>query len=407
MKLDLRRISELMGTAGLSAILSMGYIVLTGRLVGPVEYSDFSAALSLIYFFAVTTSPLTPTVGRMIARLNARGDVARIAALRNVLIRRTVLYCGLAAGAGLAVSPAVAHWLRFRSPVPVALALIASLLCAIVSIDRGLLHGVLRIRDYNVNTFVEALVRFFGAIALLRWISASASASLGAYVAGFAAAELLIRLSYRANHSGDDDSVDWTEFRRLVIPMAILMLSVAILQNSDMLAVKRWMPAGDAGLYGAASALARGFGVVFVPLYVFSGPILTHAHEERRGVTAEALRLCGWFAATCALPLLVLMFWSRPIITMLYGQAFASAAGLIIPLAGAAIITYLALLAVQVFITLGDFRFLAVYIAAGIVQIALLAVFHQTIGAILVILYVCQGGILLAISVMLYRVRHA
>ena len=394
-----------MSTAGLSAVLSMGYIVLTGRLVGPAEYSDFSAGLSLIYFFAVTTSPLTPTVGRMIARLNARAEGNRIPILRNALIRKAIAYCGLAAGTGLAISPLIARWLHFRSAAPVALALVASLLCAIVSIDRGLLHGLLRIRTYNINIFTEAFVRCFGALALLQWVSASASASLSTYVAGFAAAELLIVLQLPRDKNPTDSSVDWTEFKRLAVPMAMLMLCVAILQNTDMLAVKRWMPAGEAGLYGAASALARGFGVVFVPLYVFSGPILTQAHEDRRGVTAEALRLCAWFVATCALPFLGLLLWARPIVTVLYGAAFTAAAALIVPLAGAAVITYVALLAVQVFITLGDFRFLAVYAGAAVLQVALLAVFHQSIEAILAVLYVCQGGVLLAISVMLYRVR--
>jgi O-antigen/teichoic acid export membrane protein len=397
----------LLATAGSAAVLTMGYVVLTGRILGPSEYSDFSAALSLIYFFAVTTSPLTPTIGRMIARLSARGDMPAIAALRRAVMVRTVLWLGLAALVGVALSPFLARLLNFRSALPVALALIASLLCAIVSIDRGLLHGLLRVRAYNVNTFVEAFVRFAGALILLRTVSASASSSLVSYVAGFVVAEILILATFRQGPTHEVAPADRTEFKRLLIPMSILMLAVAILQNTDMLAVKRWAQASDAGLYGAAAALARGFGVVFVPLYVFSGPILAHAHEKGRRITSEALQLCGWFVAASTPALVVLALWARPIVVLLYGPVFAAAADFIVPLAGVAIITYLALLAVQVFITIDDFRFLGVYVAGAALQIVLLAVFHNTIASVLTVLYVCQGAILLVVSAMLWRVRTA
>jgi O-antigen/teichoic acid export membrane protein len=406
-KLDLRRVTELMGVAGASALLTMSYIVVTGRLLGPAEYSDFSAALSLIYFFAVTTSPMTPTVGRMVARLNVRGDHAGIATLRNAVIRRAVLWCGLAAGTGIALSPWIARWLNFRSAAAVALALTASSLCAIVSVDRGLLHGLLQVRQYNLNTFVEAFVRCFGALALLLWVSASAAASLSTYVAGFAAAELMILFSFRGELKSEGRAVDWTEFKRLLVPMSILMIAVAVFQNTDMLAVKRWMPASQAGFYGAASALGRSFGVVFVPLYVFSGPVLAAAHEQRRRVTAEALRLCGWFVAASVVPLTLFVLWPRPLVTLLYGKTFAPAASLIVPVAGVAIVTYLALLAVQVFITLGDFRFLSVYAVAAALQIVLLALYHDSFRTVLTVLYVCQSAVLLIVGAMLYRVRDA
>ena len=77
---------------------------------------------------------------------------------------------------------------------------------------------------------------------------------------------------------------------RLASPLLLLLLASAVYQNADMLAVKRWLPAAIAGQYGAASAMTRAFGVLFVPLYIISGPMLVALHEKGQSIVE---RRCG------------------------------------------------------------------------------------------------------------------
>ena len=52
----MRRTIELIAAAGTAALLTIAYLVYVARNIGPVEYADFSAALSVIYFFGVALS---------------------------------------------------------------------------------------------------------------------------------------------------------------------------------------------------------------------------------------------------------------------------------------------------------------------------------------------------------------
>lgn len=314
-----------------------------------------------------------------------------------------IVWCGVAAIAGIACSPLIARVLRFRSAISVSLALTASLLCAIVNVDRGVLQGLMRVREYNMNIVTEAAVRFACAIFALVMISRSAASSLGGYVIGFAIAELIVLPTLRSQPARAD--VDWREFRALLGPLFGLMIAVAIFQNADMLAVKKWMPATMSGYYGAASALGRSLGVLFVPLYVFSGPVLAAVHEQGRNVTTEAIRFCGWFLAASVAPVAIFGMWAGPLVVLLYGKAFAGAAPLIVPIAGIAILTYVALLAVQVFITLGDFRFLRVYAIGAIAHLLLIARFHDSFRTVFTVVYATQIAILLIVVMMMFRKR--
>ncbi len=146
----------------------------------------------------------------------------------------------------------------------------------------------MRFRRYNVNTLVETLIRTGGAILLLHFVRSPLRRPR----------ELRAWADCRRGRDRDRvrARIDWREVSRLTIPMVILMLAIAIFQNADVLAVKRWLSPTEAGLYGAASAMARGFGVVFVPLYVLAGPLLTGAHESGRPIRGLTLHLAGVFS---------------------------------------------------------------------------------------------------------------
>ena len=188
----MRRTFELVAAAGIAALLTIGYLVYAGRILGPAEYADFSAALSVIYFFAAALSPIAPTLARIAARRAARGEEATIASLRRAVVGRLILGCGVIVLIASAAAPALARWLNFRTAAPLIAAFVAGLLFAILSAERGVLQGLMLFRSYNANVILEALIRAAGAVFVLRAASPSAAAALISYVAGLAIAEVVI-----------------------------------------------------------------------------------------------------------------------------------------------------------------------------------------------------------------------
>ena len=145
----MRRTLELLAAGGVSALLTIGYLIYVGRALGPAAYADFSTSLAFIYLVAIALSPLSPAIARITARRHARGDAASVEGLRRGVI--TPIVVAIAAGAAILALPVygLSKLLRFESPVPMMLALGSALGFAVLSTDRGFLQGLFRFRAYN------------------------------------------------------------------------------------------------------------------------------------------------------------------------------------------------------------------------------------------------------------------
>ena len=396
------RTIELIAIAAVSALLTIAYLIYVGRNLGPAQYGEFSTALSIIYFFAIALSPLTPAIARVIARQYARGAESTALAMRGDVLRRLVIALALAAGVLVLPVLLLARLLRFQSPTPLALAFLAAFVFAVLSADRGFLQGLFRFRTYNQSILIESSVRLGVAVAVFRWLQPSAAGALVSYVAAVTAAEIFHLLAFRRGATpAAAQSVDWQELRRLALPMMALMLAAALYQNTDMIAVKRWFPAVTAGQYGAATVLAKMFGAVFTPLYVLVGPVLTQHHERGETLTKPAVRIAGLFAALSAIGFLVLLLRGEALVLLLFGAAFTPGAWVAAHLGAVSILLHTSLLLSQVFITFHDFRFLRWFSFAAVVQVAGLMMFHATIGQILITLYLAQAVVFIPLVIRL------
>jgi O-antigen/teichoic acid export membrane protein len=393
-----RTIAELVTSAAVTALFTMAYIIYTGRALGPAQYADFAAGLSVIYFVGVALSPLTPSVSRLCARYLTRGDAHGVAALRRRLTLTVAVVGSVVAVGCVAGAPVIAPALQFRSASPLVLALLIAVFYAQVSADRGVIHGLLLFRVHNVNTVFEALIRCGLAAALFRW-RATAGSALAAYLIALVAAELLLALRLRGNWSHGPVSVDWSEVRKVFLPITILMVAVAAFQNSDMLVVKSAFAPPAAGAYGAATALARAVGILFVPLYVVVSPILSGLHESGQPVFRVTLLFVASFLGLVAVPLTAIAGWSRPIVTLLYGAAFRDAAPLLLPLAGIAVLMYATLMLSQTLITIADHAFLPIYAVLALLQIGVLLRFHATFSDVFHVLYAVESVALVAVAI--------
>lgn len=389
------RTIELVLAAGVAALLTIVYLVLVGRTLGPAEYADFSAALSVIYFFAVALSPVGPTLARIVAKRVARGEEADVASLRGAIMRRLLIGSVAAAAVLMLAAPLVARWLRFRSSAPVVAAFGCALLFALLSADRGVLQGLMRFRSYNVSVVLEAVIRAAGAVIVLHIFEQSAATALVSYAAAMVLAEVIIAMSWR---SSSRMRVDWAEIRQLTGPMFLLMIAAAAFQNVDMLAVKRWFPAEAAGRYGAAVAVARSLAVLFVPLYVLVGPLLTTARERGEPIVRPAVRLALMYVGLSLPALAVLFVWPEQIIRLLFGAEFAGLSSAVVLLAAVTVLLHTSLLLTQVMITVEDFRFLWIYAAVAAAEAIGLMLFHDAITQVLTVAILAQVVLLAAVS---------
>ena len=388
---------------GVSAALALAYTAYAGRLLGPEGSADLFAALFLMTGFATTLAPVNGTVTRFTSLYEAANERGKTRTL-GVEVSRRVAGFGLA---GLALSLVIlvplGELLRFQSPLLLLLTLFTVYLATLASVHRGILRGLQWFGLLSLNTAVEAFVRLAVGVAILQWLTTAGGALL-AYVAGSATALALLPLHLRSIFRQKTEStVDGRAIRRFVAPMLLLALVAAGFANADVLLVKHYFPRSSAGLYGAVATLTGIIAVLLTPFRILLLPELTALYVQGGSLGRHLFRICGRFLLLLAPPMAIFLLWPRAILVLAFGESFGDGAILVPMLAAKVLLSSLATLVCQGYVSLGSFRFLGAYGACFILELAGVMLFHDSLETVVGIVVGTQG-LTLAVLIALFAV---
>lgn len=396
---DVRHTVVLLVGAGLTAALALLFALLAARWLAPEGYAEFAAAAALALAAQTALGPINGTVARFVAEYTPRGEYGRVRTLAREVGRRVALYGLLLLALSLILVPLFQHSLRFSSAGPLLVACGIVYLNLLLSVARGVLRGARAFQAFNVNTIGEAAVRLMAGVMLLLF-RATATVALLAYVIALGATLLVSRVQLNRLWRGHEPSaVDGRAVRRYTAPMVVLMLTVAGFEHVDLLIVKRYFPAEDAGVYAAAVTVARAFGLLVYPVSTVLLPSLMARRQAGTRVLPALARLVGVFLGVAAVPMAIICFFSAELIEVLFGAAYAGAADVLVWLAAARIVGHVAYLLILSAAALDRFRVLVVYVPALLVQVGALMLWHTTPRQVVTILLLVQTFTMAALLV--------
>jgi O-antigen/teichoic acid export membrane protein len=315
--------------------------------------------------------------------------------------RRWLVAGGGALLIALAASLPIAHASGFDSAGPLALTCVAVFLGVEVGLARGVLRSLERYHAFAVNTVAEAALRL-GGVFVAMWLAASATGALVPMVGGLLAALALAHLQLAPRRRQAAASGDAPFDPAGVVAFTVALFALAwidgALHNVDVLWVKLRFDAHDSGVYGAAAAVTRLFGVVATPLTVLALPALTIQHERRQGPGPALARICGYLIVVSALPLAILAAWPERVVDLLFGRDFRDAAPLLFPHGASVVVGYLSVLIGQAFAAIGRFRFLWLSAAGLALEVALLAAWSSSLREVALAVLAAKLVILVALA---------
>jgi O-antigen/teichoic acid export membrane protein len=316
--------ATVLGT-GISAVMSMAYVSLGARWLGPERYGQVAVAVSVANLAAVLFNPLEVGLTLRAAGLAGRGELG---ALREFNRRsfRALLFVALglwlvtaALGAGITGKPALPSMLGGFAACSL-----------VVMAGRAGLRGRESFLALGANWVTEAGVRLGVGLGLVA-AGAEGGGMIAGYVAGSAAAVLHARhYAQRGLPPATQEQAAAPHelshpFRALSAPLLGLHLYQAAVVNLDMLVVGRFLEAGEAGLYGGAASLARIVLVAANPLLlvVFSRlAALSAARSDTRATLwLGAVVVVGGLALSMAVPLA----GGQLLLSAFFGPAYAGA----------------------------------------------------------------------------------
>ena len=245
----------------------------------------------------------------------------------------------------------------------------------LLSVERGALQGVHAYREVGWSIVLEASARLVSGLVLVALGLGVTGAYLGTPVSMAVTAIVLIVIA-RRRIGVADPALAAAKLRDLVAgawPAVIGLFLVAVLQNVDVILVKRTIGGDAAGAYAAAAVAAKAVVWVAIGVGLYLLPEATRkagAGEDPRPVLLRALGV----VAVVAVPMLI-VYAVAPgaLLRLAFGEETVPAAGALLVLGIAMTLLAAGYLCVQYMLALREVRFLFALGVAAVAEIAVLS----------------------------------
>ncbi len=379
------------------------YHLVVGRILGPVQYGELAALLSLSYILNVFSVMLQTVVTRFVAHHAAKGEYGDI--------RTLVLHLGaflLGAGAIvifslLIAAPMIASFLHVRDTIVVYFIFIGVIVSMLSIVLSSVLQGLQRFTAGMVIANINSVLRLVsGVLAAGFGVTATIGAGLGTGIIAFILTLLPLRTILLTKQKSSSFSLQ--SLFSTSTATFLTILGISVMNSQDVVMVKHFLPELASGWYGALSTMGK---IIFFAsssiMYVLL-PVVTE--RSATGKHTQSL-VYGSVGIVAALSLTITAgFFLLPVFSLqlLYGSAFVAASpylGIFGIFSSFYTIAYTIVMALM---GLGKTAVWMILIGAAILQDVLLSMFHQSIA--MVIWTNIAIAAVLVLSLLVYY-RHA
>jgi glycosyltransferase involved in cell wall biosynthesis/O-antigen/teichoic acid export membrane protein len=371
--------SETLKAAGMAAAtiasnaIALLFTVLFARILGANDYGSLAALISTFVILAVPGSALQVAVARETA-LGRLGLGTRLAATLAGW-RRRLWIGGLAlTAAAFVLRRPIAELISVPEAWAAAATAPTAFLWVLLSVERGALQGEHAYRPVAWSVVCEALGRLIFGLVLVGAGLGVTGAYLGTPISMLAMAVALWWVSRR--RLGPPARGEPVHRLREMVggawPAVIGLVLIAVLQNVDVIMVKRQIGGDAAGAYAAAAVAAKAVVWVAIGIGLYLLPEATRAAragEDPRRALKRALALVG----AVAVPMLIVYaLVPGTVLRLAFGPETVRAQDALLVLGVAMTLLAVGYLAVQYMLALGRVAFLPALAVVAALEIALL-----------------------------------
>ena len=312
------------------------YTVALGRLLGPAEFGDFSSLFALLIVLSLLGLALQATAAGRAGELLARHGFGAVASFGLAVGRRMTLVGGAVALAWTAASPLVARMLNIDSTWTVAITGTALIFGFSSPALSGVLQGAHRFGAFAASLIVMAVARLAIGIPAVA-AGAGVAGAIGAHALAVGAAVVVATVALvriRRSEGATTVAAPVGEVRRLVAasgPALLGLLAWTGLSSLDVVYVKAFADADEAGLYSAASSvgkIALFFPVAFAYVAFPAATARVHAGLDPRPVLRRAGRAVLGIGVLMVAAAAIL---GEPAVVAMFGADYRGARDLIVP----------------------------------------------------------------------------
>jgi O-antigen/teichoic acid export membrane protein len=373
------------------------FYAVAARSMNVRDYGELYALMAVLAVAGIPASIAATAIAKHVAELLS---LERAEALEH-FIRRTSLAVGLAAvgacSAVIAFHSAIAYFIHAGSGAVIADAVLIAFSVALIP-SRAILQGMESFTPFAVSNVLEGALKTLLGLYFV-FTGWGITGAVWGYAAGCGIALLFtlgkaVRPAWLAVASDADFNVE--RLTGTLFGAGVLTATLNVIGYADVLLVKHYMPAHGAGLYASVSLAGKivFFTAGFIPIVLL--PRAVHGAVSGRSPRRMLhIALAAW-GALCTLVLAMFFLAPAKILGILVGEKFVDAAPYLFPYACA--MALLSGMNVVASYKIAMHRFDCAYVFALTMlgEMALIAAFHPTIGAVIATLVIGNAAAFLA-----------
>lgn len=390
--------SALMVTGTMSVnVLNYLYHFILGKLLGPSGYGELVALISVVGLLGIVPTSLNLVVIKYISSTKDSNEVNNLIRwLRVKVFQSSLLIFALI----ILVSPYLSSFLHISNIIYLYLIAASFLFSILAVLNRAILQGMLMFKEMIFSIFGENLTKLlvsilfvylgfylFGAMLALVF-----SAAFGCYLSFI---YLKVKTTEKTHYPASINKMILFAF-----PVILQSFSVTSLYTSDLILVKHFFSAHQAGIYASLSTLGKIIFFAASPITAVMFPLISH--KSSRGEKYKEI-LNYSFIITLILSLIVLIgYWFFPnlAITTLYSKEYLEAAPMLFGFGAFITMLTLSVLLINYGLSIGRTKVVGFPLIGALTQILLIWLFHQSLMQVIFISTAVTA--LLLISLLIY-----
>jgi O-antigen/teichoic acid export membrane protein len=356
-----------------SNAIALLFTVLFARILGAGDYGSLAALVSTFLILAVPGSAVQVAVARETA-LGRLGEGPILAATLSAW-RRRLAVTGIAVTAvAVLLRGSIASLVSVPEVWAAAATAPTAFLWLALAVERGALQGVHAYRPVAWSIVLEAAGRLIFGLILVAGGMSVTGAYLGTPLTLLATALGLLVVSHRRL----GPPAPGVPTRRLVDliggawPAVLGLFLVAVLQNVDVILVKRQIGGDAAGAYAAAAVAAKAVVWVAIGIGLYLLPEAARAARTGADPRPVLARAVAVVAAVAVPMLLVYAVFPETVLRLAFGPETVRASGALFVLGCAMTLLAVGYLTVQYMLALGRLAFLPALGVVAAAEVALL-----------------------------------
>jgi len=373
-------------------ITNFFYHIIMGRLLGPSEYGVLTSIISFLFISSAIMATVQTTSARYASVHMAQDSIVKIKSFFYSITKRLLVFSVVIFIVIIVLLNKITSFLKIDSIYPIIFLGIMIIEGSLISVGRGTLQGIKKFKSLGINSVLEVLLKLILGIILV-YFGFKANGAIFGFMLATLLSYLFIFLPLRnvlikKIDSGIDSKVDIREFYKSIFFILISTIIFSLISYTDIILVKHFFSSSDTGFYSAAAQIGRI--ILFFPgaVGVVIFPRLSEKYTKKENINITFFKGSAIIALISVGFLIVYYFFPEFLMNLIYGSKYLAASGLIFRYG--IFMTFISLVTLQIFyfISIGRYWYLIYSFFILIEQIAVIWLYHNNLGLILLILII-------------------